>query len=400
MESRAQAVSLSIAPNDNEVVTSSVEIRELLKFAKQVATGDAKVLITGESGVGKDVIARYIHAHSDRRHRACVAVNCAGVTESLLESELFGHVKGSFTGAYRDKRGMVQQAHGGTLFLDEIGEMTPRMQGLLLRFLENGEVQAVGADAARTTVDVRLIAATNRDLTALVAAGTFREDLLYRLRVMHLHVAPLRERLEDVRTLGVYFLEKSARQITLTNEAWEVLEKHQWPGNVRELRNVMEQLTWLATPGEPVTPAQLPSTVKGSATMSPARERRRQLANELFRLLTKEGQTFWELVHRLFLNRDLTRHDIRELVRCGLRATHGNYRGVLHLFNIPPSDYKKFMNFLSTHDCRPDFREFRNPSAKVDSGRRDLLTDVTRPKQVEATSAGPDPEHRTPEQRL
>jgi transcriptional regulator with PAS, ATPase and Fis domain len=398
MESRAQAVALAIAPNDNEVVTSSVEIRELLKFAKQVATGDAKVLITGESGVGKDVIARYIHAHSDRRHRACVAVNCAGVTESLLESELFGHVKGSFTGAYRDKRGMVQQAHGGTLFLDEIGEMTPRMQGLLLRFLENGEVQAVGADAARTTVDVRLIAATNRDLAALVAAGTFREDLLYRLRVMHLHVAPLRERLEDVRTLGVYFLEKSARQITLTNEAWEVLEKHRWPGNVRELRNVMEQLTWLATPGEPVTPAQLPSTVKGSTTITPARERRRQLANELFRLLTEDGQTFWELVHRLFLNRDLTRHDIRELVRCGLRATHGNYRGVLHLFNIPPSDYKKFMNFLSTHDCRPDFREFRNPSAKVDSGRRDLLTDVTRPKQVEATSAGPDPQRRTAEQ--
>jgi transcriptional regulator with PAS, ATPase and Fis domain len=386
MESRARAVPISIAPNDNEVVTSSDQIRELLKFAEQVASGDAKVLITGESGVGKDLIARYIHAHSNRRHRACVAVNCAGVTESLLESELFGHVKGSFTGAYRDKRGMVQQAHGGTLFLDEIGEMTPRMQGLLLRFLENGEVQAVGADGAKTTVDVRLVAATNRDLSALVAAGTFREDLLYRLRVVHLHVAPLRERPEDIRTLGAYFLKRSERQAALTNEAWEALEKHRWPGNVRELRNVMEQLTWLAPPGEAVTVAQLPSTVTGRATtVAPARERRRQLANELFRLLTEEKQPFWELVHRLFLNRDLTRHDIRELVRCGLQATHGNYRGVLHLFGIPPSDYKKFMNFLSTHDCAPDFREFRNPVAKIEPVRRPLLSDVTRPNLLEAS---------------
>ena len=190
-------------------MTASEQMRQLVKYAERVASSDAKVLITGESGVGKDVIARYIHAHSARRHREYVAVNCAGVTESLLESELFGHVKGSFTGAYRDKRGKLQLAHGGTLFLDELGEMTPRMQGLLLRFLENGEIQAVGAEAATTTVNVRVIAATNRNLTEMVAAGTFREDLLYRLCVVHIHVPPLRERPEDVRTLGAHFLEKS-----------------------------------------------------------------------------------------------------------------------------------------------------------------------------------------------
>ena len=191
-----------------EIVTASDQIRQLLAYAARVASSDAKILITGESGVGKDVIARYVHANSTRRRREYVAVNCAGVSESLLESELFGHVKGSFTGAYRDKRGKLQLAHEGTLFLDELGEMTPRMQGMLLRFLENGEIQAVGADAATTRVNVRVIAATNRNLSEMVALGTFREDLLYRLRVVHIHVPALRERPEDVRPLGAHFLER------------------------------------------------------------------------------------------------------------------------------------------------------------------------------------------------
>jgi DNA-binding NtrC family response regulator len=385
MESRTQTPTNSIGTTDAEVVTSSEQMRELLKHARRLASGDAKVLITGESGVGKDLIARYIHAHSGRRHREYVAVNCAGVTESLLESELFGHVKGSFTGAYRDKRGKLQLAQGGTLFLDELGEMTPRMQGLLLRFLENGEIQAVGADAAKTTVNARVIAATNRSLPEMVAAGTFREDLLYRLCVVNIHVPPLRERPEDVRTLGTLFLEKPARHTTITDDAWNVLEKYRWPGNVRELQNVMEQVTWLASPGEPVTVAQLPPVVKGGGgtLLTPAPERRRQLADELFRLVTVGGYDFWEPVHRLFLARDVTRHDIRELVRCGLRMTRGNYRGVPALFNIPDSDYKKFMNFLATHDCRPDFREFRSPTSNPESrlSRRAQWTDLLTPQR-------------------
>jgi DNA-binding NtrC family response regulator len=392
MESRTHATATSTRSPDADVLTSSDQMRELLKYAARVASSDAKVLITGESGVGKDVIARYIHAQSARRDREYVVVNCAGVTESLLESELFGHVKGSFTGAYRDKRGKLQMAHGGTLFLDELGEMTPRMQGLLLRFLENGEVQSVGADTATTRVNVRVIAATNRNLPERVAAGVFREDLFYRLCVVHIKVPSLRDRAEDVQTLGRLFLDKSDRQTTLTKDAWKVLEKYQWPGNIRELQNVMEQITWLASPGEPVTVAQLPASVTpGRTTLTPAPERRRQLADELFDLIRLGGHNFWEPVHRLFLARDLTRHDIRELVRDALRVTHGNYRGVPALFNIPDSDYKRFMNFLCTHDCRPDFREFRSHAtgSQPPVSRRKAWTDLLAPPPAAVHRAQP-----------
>ena len=230
-------------------VVASRAMTELLAMAERAAESPAKVLITGESGVGKDVVARYIHSHSSRRLAPFVAVNCAGVTETLLESELFGHVKGSFTGAYRDKRGKLQLAHRGTLFLDEVGEMSLRMQALLLRFLENGEIQAVGSDQSQARVDVRVVAATNRNLTDLVAAGQFREDLLYRLRVIHLHVPPLRERAEDVHALMRHFLALSEKELNFTDDALRALLNHRWPGNVRELLNVVEQLVWLSAGG-------------------------------------------------------------------------------------------------------------------------------------------------------
>jgi two-component system response regulator HydG len=351
-------------------------MRQLLNYAGRVAASDAKVLITGESGVGKDVVARYIHAHSARRLRQYVAVNCAGVAESLLESELFGHVKGSFTGAHRDTRGKLQLAHGGTLFLDELGEMTPRMQGILLRFLENGEVQSVGADAGATILNVRVIGATNRNLSEMVAAGTFREDLLYRLCVVEIHVPPLRERPEDIRVLGAHFLQQSGTVTTLTDEAWRVLEAYRWPGNVRELQNVMEQAIWLASPGEPLPASALPAIVKEAAAPLAGGERRQLEADRLFTILTQGKGTFWEPVQRMFLDRDLTRSDIRELVKCGLRVTRGNYRGLLSLFNIPAADYKKFMNFLSTHGCRADFREFRNPTVNPVRTRRAPFPDL------------------------
>ena len=205
------------------VVVASSAMTDLLAMAARAAESPAKVLITGESGVGKDVVARYIHSRSSRRLAPFVAVNVAGVTETLLESELFGHVKGSFTGAYRDKRGKLQLAHRGTLFLDEVGEMSLRMQALLLRFLENGEIQAVGSDETQARVDVRVIAATNRNLNDLVAAGQFREDLLYRLRVIHLHVPPLRERTEDVQALMHHFLAAANRDLRFTDEALQAL---------------------------------------------------------------------------------------------------------------------------------------------------------------------------------
>ena len=342
------------------MIVASSAMKELFEMARRVAAGDAKVLITGETGVGKDVLASHIHRNSRRRQAEYVAVNCAGVTESLLESELFGHVKGSFTGAFKDKVGKVLLANNGTLFLDEVGEMSLRMQALLLRFLENGEIQPVGSDSSRK-VDVRIIAATNRDLPELVRAGQFREDLLYRLQVIHLHVPALRERRADIRAIGMSFIAASKRRVTITEEAWKALERYRWPGNVRELQNVIEQLVWRSSLNGPIDVKDLPPaiTVAGSSLL-PARERRRQLADELFNALVNGGYSFWDHIHPLFIERDLTRHDIRQLVRRGLSVTRGSYRGVLQLFGIPPEDYKRFMNFLATHDCRAEFREFRN----------------------------------------
>src|SRR5919204_3153030 len=192
--------------NHPQLVGVSRQIVELREEIERVARSDAKILITGESGVGKEVVASCVHAASPRAGQSFIAVNCGGLPETLLESELFGHVRGSFTGAYRDKPGKLELAHDGTVFLDEIGEMTLRMQGLLLRFLETGELQKVGADGGGRRVNVRVIAATNRNLRDMISKGTFREDLFYRLNVIHIVVPPLRDRREDIPALVDQFL--------------------------------------------------------------------------------------------------------------------------------------------------------------------------------------------------
>jgi DNA-binding NtrC family response regulator len=361
-------------------VVASSRMRELLAMAERAAESPAKVLITGESGVGKDVVARHIHGHSSRRLAPFVAVNVAGVTETLLESELFGHVKGSFTGAYRDKRGKLQLAHRGTLFLDEVGEMSLRMQALLLRFLENGEIQSVGADESQTRVDVRVIAATNRNLDELVAAGQFREDLLYRMRVIHLHVPPLRERAEDVQALLQHFLAVAARDLSFTDEALKALQTYRWPGNVRELRNVVEQLVWLSGGGV-VGVEHLPVSMRSApGLLTPIGDRRNRLADELYDALVKQGASFWEHVYPMFLARDITRHDLRELVRRGLRESRGRYKSLVTLFGMSSRDYRRFMNFLAAHDCGVGFREFRetasSPQAPTDMPPYSVLPDA------------------------
>jgi transcriptional regulator with PAS, ATPase and Fis domain len=371
--------------NDSALVVSSTTMRALVAMAERAGSSDAKVLITGESGVGKDRVANLIHDRSPRRAHSFVAVNCAGLTESLLESELFGHVKGSFTGAYRDKMGKLQLSHRGTLFLDEIGEMSLRMQALLLRFLENGEIQAVGSDSSVSRVDVRVIAATNRNLPELIAAGQFREDLWYRLRVIHLHVPPLRERVEDIRPLAVHFIARTGRSVTLADEVFRLLERHRWPGNVRELQNVIEQTVWLA-PGEVIQAEHLPGPIQTTAqAILPVRERRNQVADELYQALVVSGYSFWEHIYPLFLSRDITRHDMRELVRRGLAATRGNYRTMLKLFGMSSRDYKRFLNFLAAHGCRADFREFRNGTADLRQRPRSVLPPLPsrKPEQVD-----------------
>src|SRR5688572_1367801 len=237
---RAQQRAMPLVGTSPAMVDLKLEI-------ERVSRSDAKILITGESGCGKELVANAVHSGSSRANREFVAVNCAGLPESLLESELFGHVKGSFTGAYRDKLGKLELADLGTMFLDEIGEMTLRMQGLLLRFLETGELQKVGADRVVGRVDVRVIAATNRNLRDMIGQGTFREDLFYRLNVIHLVVPPLRERKEDIPDLANHFLRhftKSGAYIAreIAPDAMLALVQYPWPGNVRELENVIERL--------------------------------------------------------------------------------------------------------------------------------------------------------------
>ena len=240
------------------------------------AKSDARVLITGETGVGKDLIARLIHQRSARRLAPLATVNCAGLTDTLIESELFGHARGSFTDAYRDKQGILESAPNGTVFLDEVGEMSPRMQGSLLRFLETGEIQRVGSTSSMTRANVRIIAATNRDLLAAVAAGTFRQDLFYRLDVIHIIVPPLRERREDIPALLEHFLEYYARHHRTSTRAWSpdaigLLSAYDWPGNVRQLRNAVERMV-LRSAGPRLEMADVPADLRmgGMATTAPA----------------------------------------------------------------------------------------------------------------------------------
>jgi transcriptional regulator with PAS, ATPase and Fis domain len=341
-------------------------MRDLCAVAARVAAGEAKVFISGESGVGKDLIAQYIHARSARASRPFIAVNCAAFPEGLLETELFGHMRGSFTGAYRDKPGRLEQAHRGTVFLDEIGEMSLKMQADLLRFLEDGEIQRVGDTGPRRHVDVRVISATNRDLTERVTSGAFRKDLLYRIKVVHLHIPPLREHRDDIRPLIDRAVRRTGEPKRIHPGAMEALERYSWPGNVRELQNVVEQMTWM-TDAEEVRLVDLPDHIRASSTggVLAKPERRRHLADDLYSALVGRHYTFWDHIHALFLDRDMTRHDLRQLMVRGLQVTRGNYRALLKLFGMPESDYKRLMNFLAAHDCVVDFRPFRVEHAPI-----------------------------------
>lgn len=350
---------------DGLLIGESPVLAELNDEIARVARSDAKVLITGESGVGKELVAQAIHNASLRVSRPFVAVNCAGLPETLLESELFGHVKGSFTGAYRDKPGKLEIADTGTMFLDEIGEMTLRMQGLLLRFLETGELQKVGADRVVGRVDVRVIAATNRNLRDMIVQGTFREDLFYRLNVIHLTVPPLRERREDVPILITHFLSKYSRGNgstgrTISAEAMRLLTEYAWPGNVRELENVIERLI-VTGRTQVVAPDDLPIEIRTQQGLSlrPKKERRRTIADDLYKRLTQDRESFWSAVYPLYMQREITRSNVRDVVRKGLEEARGNYKIVARLFNLEPGDYKRFLNFLRKHDCQLPFKEYR-----------------------------------------
>jgi DNA-binding NtrC family response regulator len=343
----------------------SPAVQRLRAEIDRAARSEAKVLITGETGSGKEIVAELIHRQSERRDRPFVAVNCAGLSDTLLESELFGHVRGSFTDAYRDKAGLAERADGGTLFLDELGEMSPRMQGVLLRFVETGEFHRVGSSQPDHRVDVRVVAATNRNLAKRMATGEFREDLFYRLNVIPIIVPPLCERGRDVLLLFFHFLARACRADgvpgpVLTPAAEDLLLAYRWPGNVREVRNVAERIATCEHDGtiEPdMLPAEIldggrpPFTARPSllAPSSPAEYH--PDVDAAWKEMVVKGRSFWAVVHPRFMDRELTKADVREIIRRALERNDGSYRKVLGFFHMPAADYKRFVAFLTQHDC-------------------------------------------------
>ena len=263
---------LKIKYRFENIVGNSKEMMDVLSLVFKVAPTDSTILISGESGTGKELIAKAIHLNSRRKHRSFVTINCGAIPENLQESELFGHVRGSFTGAIRDKQGLFQEASGGTLFLDEVGETSPSAQVKLLRFLQDGEIRRVG-DTEPTHVDVRLLAATNKDLKKALEEGRFREDLYYRLNVIPITIPPLRKRKDDIPLLVNYFFEKSnirdkKKISSMSPEAIRVLTGWDWPGNVRELENVMER-AMILTARNVIIPDDLPTYMQEPGRTTP-----------------------------------------------------------------------------------------------------------------------------------
>jgi DNA-binding NtrC family response regulator len=369
-------------------------MRTLIANIGFAAKCDAKILITGETGVGKEVVARLIHDRSKRASAPLVTINCAGLQDSLLESELFGHVRGSFTGAYQDKSGLLEMAPNGTVFMDEVGEMSTRMQVVLLRFLETGEIQRVGANRAHTRVNVRLITATNRDLQAHMASGAFREDLYFRLNVIRLIVPPLRERQEDIplfvdHYLSTFSAQHGTRRPRVAPPVMDVLMTHPWPGNVRELRNMIERLV-LRADGDSITLDDLPADMLPvTQAVEPIRPAARiesgPLTDELADRMIGGGEPFWHVVYPAFMARHLTCADVQAIVRRGLEQTNGNYRSLVQLFNMPSTDYRRFLRFLRKHHCHLPFQPFRVPPVRglaeplraAESGASQLETSAT-----------------------
>ena len=258
----------------NQLIGNSPKMQDVFKMIERVADTDSTILILGESGTGKELVARALHFNSRRQFAPFIPINCSALPENLLESELFGHCKGAFTGAINDKKGLFQEADGGTIFLDEIGSMPPVLQSRLLRVLQEREVRRVGDNIA-TSVNVRVLSATNEPLEERVKAGTFREDLYYRLNVIPINLPNLRERREDIPVLTVHFLRnkinpRTGKLFQITRKALDVLSAHDWPGNVRELENAIERACALCEAGT-IRVADLPPAVRRQAPATTAR---------------------------------------------------------------------------------------------------------------------------------
>ena len=290
---------------EHEMIGFSKPIKELKEQIKIAAPTSGWILITGENGTGKELVARAIHLNSKRADKPFVEVNCAAIPEELIESELFGHEKGSFTGATTQRRGKFDQAHQGTLFLDEIGDMSLKTQAKVLRILQERKFERVGGNKT-IEVDVRVIAATNKDLNKEIAEGNFREDLYYRLNVIPFHVPPLRERKADISRLATHFLEyfcskESRESKVLDDEAMQVIKNYSWPGNVRELKNLIERLV-IMSPGSTITCSQLPQSINYKHQSAATGKGSIVVLADTFRTAKEEFE-------KLFLLQKLEEHD-------------------------------------------------------------------------------------------
>ena len=329
LETRLEAMEAT-----EELVGTSGPMRDVARMIEAVAYSAATVLLLGESGTGKELVARAVHARSPRRSRPFVALNCGALTETLLESELFGHVKGAFTGASRDHKGLFESASGGTVFLDEIGDIPLSTQVRLLRVLQEGEIKKVGSTDP-VKVDVRVIAATHRDLPRLVRAGKFREDLFYRLNVIAIPLPPLRDRLDDVPLLAHHFVRRSSDRLgrkvrTLAPQAIELLCDYRWPGNVRELENAIERAVVLCR-GDAIQPTDLPPSVTGR-TAPVARE----VANpgDDAELLARSYASAKDMALRSFEKRYVEAH---------MRACDGNISAAARKAGMDRSNFKRVL---------------------------------------------------------
>ena len=321
------------------MIGQSSEMQRLMERARTASMISGAVLVTGETGSGKELVARAIHGFGDRCTGKFVAVDCGAVPEDLIESELFGYRRGAFTTATADKPGLFEEANGGTLFLDEIANTSRRFQAKLLRALQDRQIRRLG-DVAMRTLDIRVITATNCDLRRLVSHGDFREDLFYRLSVFCVQVPPLRKRLADVPLLVAFMLRGRK---CLAPEAMDRLQRYSYPGNVRELENIVESAIYTA-PGDQIELHHLSITPDLPFVEAPE---------------VVDVDNFWESVARPYADRVITRRHVQHVIRRGLEQTGGSYTKLVRLFNMPETDYKRFMDFLRRHRCNVDYRQYR-----------------------------------------
>jgi len=328
-------------------------IKKVVRFG----ASSMPVLITGETGTGKELFARTLFLSSGHHRRAFMSVNCAQYSVGdLLASELFGHKKGSFTGAVVDRRGIFEEADGGTVFLDEVGELPMNAQAMLLRALSEGEIIPVGSTQVRR-VDVRIVAATSRDLEPMIATGQFRADLYYRLCYLRVSVPPLRERGDDWELIARAYLRQLGDQYgddkTLADEVVERLRGYAWPGNVREVKSLVETGYHLSRNGE-ITLSDVSDGLDLHSGEAHANGDGGGSSADLCARLAGGEETFWDLVYAPFMDRDLNRETVRGVISLGLGSSGGSYKQMVGLFGIEPGDYLKFMDFLRHHRLKPE----------------------------------------------